>query len=134
MIRAVALLTVLALPFLTVQEGLAASGSRFFGCGEARIQGCVSYRICRIFGWPCVHWTTCREVQITNIRKHVLHREPRPNFGVLEGNARADFKGKHLVANFSGVVQSLGRARGVVSSNYFVPIMQPLRFPLRASL
>jgi PKD domain len=123
MIRAVASLTVLALTFLTVQESPAASDSRFFGsyCGDARIQGCVRYKICSIFGWPCVHRTICRELQITNIRAQVLHREPRPNFGVLEGNARADFKSKHLVANFSGVVQSLGRARGVVSSNYFDP-------------
>jgi hypothetical protein len=60
-------------------------------------------------------------VDITNIRAHVLYREPQPQFGVLEGNAQADFKGKHVVANFSGVVQSLGRARGVVSSNYFDP-------------
>src|SRR5215471_17306361 len=123
MLRALKLLTALILPCLTVQQSVAGSDSRFFGsyCGDARVQGCVTYEICSIFGWPCFQKTICRNVDITNIRAQVLYKEPQLQFGILEGNAQADFKGKHVVANFTGVVQGLGRARGVVSSNYFDP-------------
>jgi PKD repeat protein len=123
MLRAGALLAVLAVSVLTAGESRAASDSRFFGsyCGNARVHGCVTYQVCTIFGWPCYQTTICRDVDITNIRAQVLYREPQPQSGVLEGNAHAEFKGKQVVANFSGVVQSLGHARGVVSSNYFDP-------------